>query len=46
MANKQRISDEQILAALISNVGAVTKAAESMGCSSRTIWQRMQNPDF
>ncbi len=46
MGNKTRISDEQILAALISNVGAVTHAAESVGCSPRTIWQRMQNPDF
>ena len=46
MANRQRIDDETILAALLANVGNVEKSAKAVGISPRTIWQRMQIPDF
>lgn len=43
--NTRAVSDEQIIAALIQS-GTVEKAAASVGCSTRTIYNRMKEHDF
>lgn len=45
MAREKTISDEQIIAALLAN-GTIQAAAEAVGLSPRTIYDRMNGGDF
>ena len=42
---KTKRSDEEVLSALMSQ-GTITAAAQSLGLSERTIFDRMNEPDF
>lgn len=44
-SNKSRLSDEQLVSALIAS-GTIKAAAESLGISERTIYERMRDKDF
>lgn len=45
MAREKKATDEQIIAALLSN-GTIQAAAEAVGLSPRTIYDRMNSGDF
>jgi len=45
MASVKRRSDEEIIAALIAQ-GSIKEAAAELGCTARTIYERMKKPDF
>lgn len=45
MSKNKSVSDEMIVAALMEN-GTVAKTAKELGITTRTIHQRMKDPDF
>lgn len=45
MARKKKATDEQIIAALLAN-GTLRAAAEAVGISERTVYDRMNNGEF
>ena len=42
---KKRLADEEIIASLIAE-GSIKGAASSLGCTARTLYDRMKKPDF
>ena len=45
MASKKRLTDEEIIAALIAS-GSIKGAAASLKCTTRTLYERMKKPEF
>lgn len=45
MASKKRLTDEAIIAALIE-YGSIKGAAAFLGCTTRTLYERMKKPEF
>lgn len=42
---RKRLQDEEIIAGLISE-GSIKGAAASLGCTARTLYSRMKDPEF
>ena len=45
MTARKRLQDEEIIAALIAE-GSIKRAAASLECTTRTLYERMKKPDF
>ncbi len=45
MASRKRLTDEEIIAALIAQ-GSIKGAAASLKCTARTLYDRMKKPEF
>lgn len=45
MTARKRLQDEEIIAALIAE-GSIKRAAASLKCTTRTLYERMKKPEF